>query len=107
MGTVRVPGRADRLRSRTTRDRVARDNRRRVRPASNAWPQDTRCGPGASVGASRLSNEPRSPRMEPVLSRDPRTGDVRAQVGVEADTAAVDVAVRAAYTTLDALADRQ
>jgi NADP-dependent aldehyde dehydrogenase len=45
--------------------------------------------------------------MEPVLSRDPRTGEVRAQVGVEADTAAVDVAVRAAYATLDALADRQ
>jgi NADP-dependent aldehyde dehydrogenase len=45
-------------------------------------------------------------RMEPVLSRDPRTGEVRAQVGFEADTAAVDVAVRAAHATLDALADR-
>ena len=44
--------------------------------------------------------------MEPVLSRDPRTGEVRAQVGFEADTAAVDVAVRAAHATLDALADR-
>ena len=44
--------------------------------------------------------------MEPVLSRDPRTGQVRAQVGLEADTAAVDTAVRAAYATLDLLADR-
>ena len=44
--------------------------------------------------------------MEPVLSRDPRTGEVRAEVGVEADTAAVDAAVRAAYATLDLLADR-
>ena len=44
--------------------------------------------------------------MEPVLSRDPRTGEVRVQVGVEADTAAVDAAVRAAHATLDALADR-
>jgi NADP-dependent aldehyde dehydrogenase len=44
--------------------------------------------------------------MEPVLSRDPRTGEVRARVGVEADTAAVDAAVRAARATLDALADR-
>ena len=44
--------------------------------------------------------------MEPVLSRDPRTGDVRASVGAEADTAAVDAAVRAAHATLDALADR-
>ena len=44
--------------------------------------------------------------MEPVLSRDPRTGEVRARVGVEADTAAVDMAVRAAHATLDALADR-
>jgi NADP-dependent aldehyde dehydrogenase len=44
--------------------------------------------------------------MEPVLSRDPRTGEVRAHVGVEADTAAVDAAVRAAHATLDALADR-
>ncbi|HEY1822467.1 MAG TPA: aldehyde dehydrogenase (NADP(+)) [Trebonia sp.] len=44
--------------------------------------------------------------MEPVLSRDPRTGETRAQVGVEADTAAVDAAVRAAHATLDALADR-
>src|SRR5580693_572945 len=45
-------------------------------------------------------------RMEPVLSRDPRTGEVRAQVGFEADTDAVDAAVRAARSTLDALADR-
>jgi NADP-dependent aldehyde dehydrogenase len=44
--------------------------------------------------------------MAPVLSRDPRTGEVRAEVGVEADTAAVDAAVRAAYATLDLLADR-
>jgi NADP-dependent aldehyde dehydrogenase len=44
--------------------------------------------------------------MEPVLSRDPRTGDVRARVGFEADTAAVDAVVRAAHATLDALADR-
>lgn len=44
--------------------------------------------------------------MEAVLSRDPRTGEVRARVGVEADTAAVDAAVRAAHATLDALADR-
>src|SRR6202012_3736542 len=44
--------------------------------------------------------------MEPVLSRDPRTGEVRAQVAVEADAAAVDAAVRAAHATLDALADR-
>src|ERR1700733_15626882 len=44
--------------------------------------------------------------MEPVLSRDPRTGEVRARVGGEADTAAVDAAVRAAHATLDALADR-
>jgi NADP-dependent aldehyde dehydrogenase len=44
--------------------------------------------------------------MEPVLSRDPRTGEVRAHVGVEADTVAVDAAVRAAHATLDALADR-
>jgi NADP-dependent aldehyde dehydrogenase len=44
--------------------------------------------------------------MEPVLSRDPRTGESRAQVAVEADTAVVDAAVRAAAVTLDALADR-
>jgi NADP-dependent aldehyde dehydrogenase len=44
--------------------------------------------------------------MEAVLSRDPRTGEVRACVGVEADTAAVDAAVRAAHATLDLLADR-
>jgi NADP-dependent aldehyde dehydrogenase len=44
--------------------------------------------------------------MEPVLSRDPRTGEVRAQVAVAADTAAVDAAVRAAHTAQDALADR-
>src|SRR6201992_1448583 len=45
--------------------------------------------------------------MEPVLSRDARTGESRGQVAVEADQAAVDAAVRAAYATLDALADRQ
>lgn len=44
--------------------------------------------------------------MEPVLSRDPRTGEVRASVGAEADAAAVDVAVRAAHAALDPLADR-
>ena len=44
--------------------------------------------------------------MEPVLSRDPRTGESRGQVAVEADTAAVDAAVRATHATLDALADR-
>ncbi len=44
--------------------------------------------------------------MEPVLSRDPRTGKTRAQVGVEADAAAVDAAVRAAHASLDALAGR-
>jgi NADP-dependent aldehyde dehydrogenase len=44
--------------------------------------------------------------MEPVISRDPRTGEPRKQVGVEADSAAVDAAVRAAHATLDALADR-
>ena len=44
--------------------------------------------------------------MEPVLSRDPRTGGSRGQVAVEADTAAVDAAVRAAHATMDALADR-
>lgn len=44
--------------------------------------------------------------MEPVLSRDPRTGEVRASIGAEADAAAVDVAVRAAHAALDPLADR-
>jgi NADP-dependent aldehyde dehydrogenase len=44
--------------------------------------------------------------MEPVLSRDARTGETRAQVAVEADAAAVDAAVRAAHATLDTLADR-
>ena len=44
--------------------------------------------------------------MEPVLSRDPRTGETRAQVAVEADTAAVDAAVRSAAAALDALAVR-
>ncbi len=44
--------------------------------------------------------------MEPVLSRDPRTGEVRAEMGLQADTAAVDAAVRAAYATVDLLADR-
>jgi NADP-dependent aldehyde dehydrogenase len=44
--------------------------------------------------------------MEPVLSRDPRTGESRGQVAVEADTAAVDAVVRAAHATLDTLADR-
>jgi NADP-dependent aldehyde dehydrogenase len=44
--------------------------------------------------------------VEPVISRDPRTGRSRGQVAVEADPAAVDAAVRAARTALDALADR-
>ena len=44
--------------------------------------------------------------MEPVVSRDPRTGESRGQVAVAADTAAVDSAVRAAHATLDTLADR-
>jgi NADP-dependent aldehyde dehydrogenase len=44
--------------------------------------------------------------MEPVLSRDARTGESRGQVAVAASTAAVDAAVRAAHVTLDALADR-
>jgi len=42
---------------------------------------------------------------EPVLSRDARTGETRARVGVEADPRAVDAAVRAADATRDALAD--
>jgi NADP-dependent aldehyde dehydrogenase len=44
--------------------------------------------------------------MEPVLSRDPRTGESRGQVAVEADAAAVDAAVRGARASLDALAGR-
>ena len=44
--------------------------------------------------------------MEPVLSRDARTGEARGQVAMAADSAAVDAAVRAAHATLDALADR-
>jgi NADP-dependent aldehyde dehydrogenase len=44
--------------------------------------------------------------MEPVLSFDPRTGESRGQVTVEADADAVDAAVRAAHATLGALADR-
>ncbi len=44
--------------------------------------------------------------MEPVVSRDARTGEARGQVAVAADSAAVDAAVRAAHATLDALADR-
>jgi NADP-dependent aldehyde dehydrogenase len=44
--------------------------------------------------------------MEPVLSRDPRTGESRGQVAAAADAAAVDAAVRAARASLDALADR-
>ncbi|HEX9042325.1 MAG TPA: aldehyde dehydrogenase family protein [Trebonia sp.] len=44
--------------------------------------------------------------MEPVLSRDARTGETRGQVAVAADAAAVDAAVRAAHATLDALAGR-
>jgi len=43
---------------------------------------------------------------EPVLSRDARTGETRARIGVEADAAAVDAAVRAADATRDAFADR-
>jgi NADP-dependent aldehyde dehydrogenase len=62
----------------------------------------------AGCGVSQQANQRTEERkhMEPVLSRDPRTGQVRAQVAVEADTAAVDAAVRAARATLDALADR-
>ena len=44
--------------------------------------------------------------MEPVLSIDPRTGQSRGQVAVEADAAAVDAAVRAAHATAGPLADR-
>jgi len=44
--------------------------------------------------------------MEPVFSIDPRTGQSRGQVAVEADADAVDAAVRAAHASLDALADR-
>ncbi|MGH3264372.1 MAG: aldehyde dehydrogenase (NADP(+)) [Trebonia sp.] len=44
--------------------------------------------------------------MEPVLSRDARTGESRGQVTMAADAVAVDAAVRAAHATLDALADR-
>jgi NADP-dependent aldehyde dehydrogenase len=44
--------------------------------------------------------------MEPVLSRDARTGESRGQVAVQADPAAVDAAVRAAHATMDALAGR-
>ena len=44
--------------------------------------------------------------MEPVRSRDARTGQTRGQVAVAADAATVDAAVRAAHATLDALADR-
>ncbi len=45
--------------------------------------------------------------MEPVLSRDARTGETRGQVAVEADAAAVDAAVRAVDAARDALADRR
>jgi NADP-dependent aldehyde dehydrogenase len=44
--------------------------------------------------------------MDPVLSRDARTGQPRSQVAVEAGPAEVDAAVRAAHATLGALADR-
>jgi len=44
--------------------------------------------------------------MEPVVSRDARTGEARGRVAVAADSAAVDAAVRAAHATLDALAGR-
>ena len=44
--------------------------------------------------------------MEPVLSHDPRTGESRGQVALEADTAAVAAAVGAAHASLDALAAR-
>jgi NADP-dependent aldehyde dehydrogenase len=44
--------------------------------------------------------------MEPVLSRDPRTGESRGPVATEADTATVDAAVRAADASRDALAGR-
>lgn len=45
-------------------------------------------------------------QVEPVFSHDPRTGEPRGQVAVEADAAAVDAAVRAAHASFDALADR-
>jgi NADP-dependent aldehyde dehydrogenase len=45
--------------------------------------------------------------MDPVLSRDARTGQPRSQVAVEAGPAEVDAAVRAAHATLGALADRR
>ncbi|GAA4842501.1 aldehyde dehydrogenase (NADP(+)) [Kitasatospora terrestris] len=41
-----------------------------------------------------------------VVSHDPRTGEPRAEIAVEAGPAEVDRAVRAAAATLDALADR-
>jgi len=44
--------------------------------------------------------------MDPVLSRDARTSQPRAQVAVEAGPAEVDAAVRAAHATLGALSDR-
>src|SRR5258708_4078648 len=45
--------------------------------------------------------------MDPVLSRDARTGQPRSQVAAEAGPAEVDAAVRAAHATLGALADRR
>src|SRR6185437_9704997 len=45
--------------------------------------------------------------MDPVLSRDARTGQTRSQVAVEAGPAEVDAAVRAAHATVGALADRR
>jgi NADP-dependent aldehyde dehydrogenase len=44
--------------------------------------------------------------QEPVLSRDARTGEIRARIAAVADAAAVDAAVRAADATREALADR-
>src|SRR5258707_4264582 len=70
-------------------------------------PASLRMGLRSALSGIPMSNDPRRAAvMEPVLSFDPRTGESRGQVAVEADAAAVDSAVRAAHATLDALADR-
>ncbi|MCX2182990.1 aldehyde dehydrogenase (NADP(+)) [Streptomyces sp. SKN60] len=58
--------------------------------------------------AFRIANNVGEGRVvaAPVWSVDPRTGKAREQVAVEADAAEVDAAVRAAYATREALADR-
>ncbi|WP_370411642.1 aldehyde dehydrogenase (NADP(+)) [Streptomyces fradiae] len=58
--------------------------------------------------AFRIANNVGEGRVvaAPVWSVDPRTGKAREQVAVEADAAEVDAAVRAAYATRGALADR-